>query len=392
MVTSLRRRLSIAIILLLVTSHPSTSLGAGKSQDTSSAAEAPRYIRVAVIQDAQSVDLRIYGIYELVDPKDNRLILRTKNLKVTVTVFDAGINLGNKAYPCQKLFIKTEEGGVIILNGRRFRGNLCLIRKLNLHLLVVNSIELEDYLKGILYHEVSHYWPVEVLKAQAVVSRTYALYQIQENSRKDYDVTADIYSQVYGGMTSERYRTNRAVNQTRGEALVYKDKIFPAYFHATSGGYTEDAAALWNINIAPLKGVLCSFCYESPHFKWHYVVSLNEIKDKLIASGYAVNNIKGIEILNRDFSGRIKDLKISSDVKEIKIPAKDFRQALGPNVLMSTNFNLTLAGLDAVFEGTGWGHGVGMCQWGAYFLAKQGRHYTEILRYYYPGSELSRNY
>ena len=384
MAVSLISRLLLILFILLT---PGSRL-----QTPNCLAEGQAYIRVAVIQDAQSVDLRIYGFYELIDPKDNRLILRTKNLKVTVTVFDTGINLGNKAYSCQKLFIKTEEGGVIILNGRRFRGNLYLIRKDNRHLLVVNSIELEDYLKGILYHEVSHYWPVEVLKAQAVVSRTYALYQIQGNSRKDYDVTADIYSQVYGGMTSERYRTNRAVNQTRGEALVYKDKIFPAYFHATCGGHTEDAAVLWNINMVPLKGVLCSFCYESPHFKWHYVVSLNEIRDKLVASGYAVNNIKALEILSRDFSGRIKDLKILSDVKEIKIPAKDFRQAIGPNVLRSTNFNVTLADNDAVFEGTGWGHGVGMCQWGAYFLAKQGRHYKEILRYYYPGSELSRNY
>jgi stage II sporulation protein D len=324
----------------------------------------------------------------LIDSAANKVILRAKNLKVTVAVSANGINLGGTNYPLPKLFIKTDEGGVIILGGRRFRGNICFIRKPNQRLLVVNSIELEDYLKGILYHEVSHYWPTEVLKAQAVVSRTYALYQMRENAAKDYDVTADIYSQVYGGMTSERYRTNRAVGYTKGEVLVFRDKLFPAYFHATCGGHTENASLLWNVNIAPLGGVPCNFCRQSPHFNWQHVLSLDEIRKKLHSSGYDIGDIKTIAILSRTPSGRAKELKISAENKEIKISAKDIRNIIGPNILRSTNFNVSIVSQDVVFTGIGWGHGVGMCQWGAYFLSRHGRNYKEILRQYYPGSDV----
>jgi stage II sporulation protein D len=253
---------------------------------------------------------------------------------------------------------------------------------------VINQINLEDYLKGILYQESSHYWPQEALKAQAAVCRSYAVYQIEENKLKDYDVTSDIYSQVYGGKTSERYRTNRAVDDTRSQVITYKDKIIPAYFHATCAGHTEDAGLLWNIEILPLKGVVCGFCKASPHFNWHNVLSLSEIEEKLTAAGYKIKGIEGITILGRNESGRILDLEIASAQKNIKISAKDFRNLIGPNLIRSTNFRVSIAQGDAVFEGLGWGHGVGLCQWGAYFMAKQGYTYKEILRYYYPQTDV----
>jgi stage II sporulation protein D len=357
-----------------------------------SSAAGSTYIRVAVMQDAESAFIKVYGFYELIDSAENKVILRAKNLKAMVTASAKGINLGGASYSKVKLFIKTDEGGVIILGGRRFRGNICFIRKPNQRLLVVNSIELEDYLKGILYHEVSHYWPTEVLKAQAVVSRTYALYQMRENAAKDYDVTADIYSQVYGGMTSERYRTNRAVGYTKGEVLIFRGKLFSTYFHATCGGHTENASLLWNVDIDPLAGVPCNFCRQSPHFNWQYVLSLEETKQKLIKSGYDISDIKTITALSRTLSGRAKELKISAENKDIKIAAKDFRNIIGPNILRSTNFDVSIVNRDVIFTGIGWGHGVGMCQWGAYFMASHGRNYKEILKYYYPGSELSKNY
>jgi stage II sporulation protein D len=231
---------------------------------------------------------------------------------------------------------------------------------------------------------------MEALKAQAVVCRTYALYQIQESSAQDFDLTADIYSQVYGGKTSERYRTNQAVKETEGLVLTYKAKVFPAYFHATCGGHTEDAARLWNINIAPLKGVACAFCKDSPHFNWHYVASRQEIRDKLSAAGHKLKDIQDMQILGTDNSGRITDLKIIGADKEVKIPAKDFRSIVGPNVIRSTNFGVSLVENDIVFEGLDWGHGAGLCQWGTYFMAKQGRDYAAILRYYYPAAEIAQ--
>jgi stage II sporulation protein D len=286
----------------------------------------------------------------------------------------------------EKILIKADDPEAICVNERRFRGNIQFIKKDNARFLAINYIELEDYIKGVLYHEASHYWPMEALKAQAVAVRTFALYQMQENASLDYDVTSDIYSQVYGGKTSERYRTNRAVAQTSGQILVYQDKVFPAYYHATCGGHTEDASLLWKTDIVPLKGVVCGFCKDSPHFNWHYVLSLAQIQEKLAGAGYKAGNIKDVVILNRNKSGRATDLKIITTQQEMKISAKDLRNILGPNMVRSLDFTVNIIDHDIVFEGLGWGHGVGMCQWGSYFMAKQGRNYQEILKYYYPGS------
>jgi stage II sporulation protein D len=230
---------------------------------------------------------------------------------------------------------------------------------------------------------------MEALKAQAVASRTYAMYQMQENKDNDYDVTSDIYSQVYGGKASERFRTSQAVDETDSQILTFEGKVFPAFFSATCAGHTEDASLLWDTDLTPLKGVVCGFCRESPHYNWHYVFSLPEIEDKLAQSGRSIKGISQISILGRDNSGRITDLKITSAQEETKIAAKDFRNIIGPNIIRSTNFNVTVVDSDAVFEGLGWGHGAGLCQWGAYFMAKQGYKYEEILKFYYPQAEIS---
>jgi stage II sporulation protein D len=212
---------------------------------------------------------------------------------------------------------------------------------------------------------------------------------MQENAKKDFDLTSDVYSQVYGGKGAERYRINKTVDETKGLVLTYRGKVFPAFYHSTCGGHTEDASLFWNINIEPLRGVPCSFCQDSPHFRWHSVLSQEEVKNALIKSGYQIENIKDILILSRDKSNRIANIKIITEKKDIEISAKDFRNIIGPNIIRSTNFDVKIIDHDIVFRGLGWGHGVGLCQWGAYFMAKLGYSYKQILEYYYPGAQIS---
>ena len=342
-------------------------------------------VRVAIMQDVASLNIKISGSYEVTDAK-GKLLSRGRNLKATIIVYKGSIILAGIVGNLSEVLINPLGEGPAVINGRNFRGAIQLIKTGDAKLTVINRIGLEDYVKGILYHEASHYWPMESLKAQAIVSRTYAVYQMQANRSKDFDVTSDIYSQVYGGKTSERERTNRAVNETRGQILTYQGKVIPTYFHATCGGYTEDASVLWNINIPPLKGVACGFCKDSPHFNWHYVALLDEISEKLADAGHKTGSIKNIIILGRNNSGRVFDLKISGSKKDLKISAKDFRSIMSPNIIRSTNFSVSVVNKDAVFEGLGWGHGVGLCQWGAYFMAKQGHSAGQILKYYYPGA------
>jgi stage II sporulation protein D len=147
-------------------------------------AQAPQYIRVAIVQDAPSIRLKVNGFYEAINSGNNEILLRGRNLNTTVTVYRGGILLGNIKSDIDKLLIKPNEPDAVVIDGRMFRGNIQLIKKDNSHLSVINHIELEDYIKGILYHESSHYWPQEALKAQAIACRTFALYQTQENALK----------------------------------------------------------------------------------------------------------------------------------------------------------------------------------------------------------------
>lgn len=351
-------------------------------------------IRVAIVQGAKSLNVKISGSYRISGPEKRKLLREGRGLNTVAVADKQGIALGGWTFGEDKLSIEaTEPKGVIFINGRPFRGDIRLIRKDDDSLLAVNHISLQDYIRGILYHEVSHYWPVEALKAQAVVCRSYALYQMKENAQRDFDVTSDTYSQVYGGMDSERYRTDKAVLKTQGHVLTYGGEILPAYYHATCAGHTQDASLLWNVKMPPLSGVACNFCQDSPHFKWRKVLSAGQTQEALTSSGQAdLKEIKGISAAGRDNSGRVSDLKILTDKGEVTVSAKNFRAAVGPNAIKSTNFTVEMQGDDLVFEGKGWGHGAGLCQWGAYFMAKRGYNYEQILKYYYPGAEISFDY
>lgn len=345
-------------------------------------------IRVAIAQDASSFSLRVKGYFEVRNLATNQLICKKKNLKkLLVRSGSHTINFAGTKVPLMRLQIAPLKGSSLWINNRTYRGKINLIAFGN-RLLVVNELGMEDYLRGVLCNEIAPWWPMDALKAQAIIARTYALYQKQFTKNKDFDLTADVYSQVYGGKTSERWRTNRAVDLTRAKILTFQGNLFPTYYHATCGGKTEDAAQLWKIDLVPLKGVACNFCAHSPHFKWQAQLPLQEMKEKLLKKGFIVEDIAEIEITGSSPSGRIASLGIKGKGTSIAITAKDFRQALGPNIIRSANFTAKITSGTVYFDGFGWGHGVGLCQWGAYQMAKNGYTYMQILKYYFPGSEL----
>ena len=350
----------------------------------------PEMIKVAIVRDSRELDLAIHGSYILRDLTFNKIIGHGAYMADSkVRLLDRGILIGLKVYSSKRLLIEPSRDASIIIDQRPFRGDITLIRTLDNRITVVNDINVEDYIKGVLYHEVSHYWPMEALKAQAVAARTYALYSINP-AGKPYDVTNDIYSQVYGGRSSERYRTDLAVDNTRALVLTYNNKLIPAYFHATCGGMTEDAQKLWNLpDLPPLRGVPCSFCQNSPHFHWKRDFRLKDIQDALNLHGYKVGSIKDVSVIDRDRSERIENLKITEkNGTELVIKGKDFREIMGPNIVDSNNYEIVVKGYYVNLIGKGWGHGVGMCQWGAFGMAKQQFNYKQILAYYYPQSVL----
>lgn len=347
-------------------------------------------LRVAIIDDRSSIDLSLRSKYKISAVNSGKIVMEGPYLSKTVTVSNNGIKIGNTVTGVSGIRIKVTKDGNIYIDSRRFRGDIDIVRKDNGKLLIVNNIGLEEYLYGVLYHEVSHRWPMECLKAQAIVSRTFALYQARQNRLQPYDLRCDIYSQVYGGKTSEKWSTTKAVDSTRGKVLAYKGDIFPAYFHATCGGYTEDAANLWNIDLAPLKGGVCEFCGHSKHYRWTNKIPLTKVESKLRDAGYKIGRITSVEVLSKNRSGRADKIEAKDDTGTVVVlTAKDFRQMFGPNDVRSTKFDISVQAGNLVLNGFGWGHGVGMCQWGAFGMSENGKKAEDILKFYYPGAEIT---
>ena len=182
--------------------------------------------------------------------------------------------------------------------------------------------------------------------------------------------------------------TDKAIEDTKGEIITFAGEVLPAYYHATCAGSTEDANLVWGVDLAPLKGVACSFCKDSPHFRWTATVNLKSLEQKLKTAGFKVSDTKSIEIVKRSPSGRVVTLNITSSSGSIDISGKQLREIIGPNTLRSTNFKVRIKDKSVLFDGFGWGHGVGLCQWGAYFMGKKGFTYQEILQHYYPGAKI----
>lgn len=352
-----------------------------------------KYVRVAISNDIHELNFSIRGKYKILDLRSGAVLEEGRSLRESrLSTHPGGIKINNEEYPLRKIRVTSTRDITLYQADRaqRYRGALDIIQKPNKKFLVVNTIELEQYIRGVLYHEVSHRWPMEAMKAQAVAARTYALYQMKKNKNNEYDVTGDIYSQVYGGKNSERFRTNIAVKRSLGEILVYDHKILPAYFHASCGGHTESARNIWGENLPPLSGAPCPFCALAPHANWKKNFRSKDIQDKLNANGYTLGPIHDIHVVSRNQSGRINNLVLTArDGKTTTIPGIKFRAIIGPNIIKSNKYEIIMKGYYFDLVGKGWGHGVGMCQWGAHQMAEDRHKYDEILAFYYPGAQIT---
>jgi stage II sporulation protein D len=370
------------------------------AQLPASAACSPRsarpVVRVAVSTGATAVTVSLHGSYRVTDAVTGALIRSGRGLPPTPAgAGQRGLRLGEQTVPSRMIRLEASRG--FTLHGgtapRRYRGGLDIVLDDAGRVTAVNRIDLEAYVSGVLYHEVSDTWPMEALKAQAVAARTYALYQVRKKKPAAYDVTSDVFSQVYGGRSAERPRTNRAVRRTRGQVLLYQGGILPAFFHASCGGHTEDVAELWRYDLAPLRGVGCPHCDGRPGYSWKRNFHSQAVQELLGRHGYVLGPIHTISVQQRNASGRVVELRITDrNGGAVTISGKDFRAILGPNVVRSNRYRVVMQGYYFDLVGQGWGHGVGMCQQGACGMALAGGRYRDILGLYYPGAVVSRVY
>lgn len=256
----------------------------------------------------------------------------------------------------------------------------------------IEAIPLESYIVGVLAGEMPIYFEKEALKAQAVASRSYAIKRIEYNKDKDYDVVDSIMNQVYldEDYLKEAWGNNyvininklrSAVNETIDECLTYDDKVIDALFFSTSNGYTEDADLVFNLNLPYLKSVESKWDEkESSAFSTTAVIPLNKFYEKL---NLKYNKELKVEIIKRSPTNRVLELKINNQ----KFTGKDLYNSLS---LRSTDFIITQIGTNVFIDMKGYGHGVGMSQYGALGMAKEGYSYKDILSHYYQNTTIKK--
>ncbi len=353
----------------------------------------PFTVRVRLMKDSRGFDVSVKGKCAVQDIGTEEALEETIAMPEGTKVLPekAGIKIGKKLLVgAERVRLSPLQEECVGVNGKLYRGQIDLV-KIAEGLDVINRVELEDYLKGVIPKEMHQFWPFAVIEAQSIASRSFAVYQALRRKSKEYDLAADTFSQVYGGRSAEKWRTSRAVQATRGKVLVYEGKVFPAYFHSTCGGHTQDALRLWGIDLEPLKGVRCPWCRWSPYYRWRKRLSAKTILNALKKRGYAhIRRIDDVREGARDASGRLEYVRIRSGKDWFDMSSEDFRSAVGKSVLKSSNFRIKKYPFFYLFNGHGWGHGVGMCQWGAFGLSLKGRNAAKILEYYYPGTKVEK--
>lgn len=348
----------------------------------------PSNIRVLVEESSESVEFSSDGVLGIFSPDSSFFRKVRPGKSVCFFAFNNSIYLEGYGPLNGPARIKTNDQNCVKVNGRSYRGFIWVDIRNDL-LLVINHVGLEEYLYSVLPLEVSPSWPEHALKAQAVAARTYALYHRVKRQRETYDVFSTTSSQVYGGKQVEQPVTQNAVDLTKGLILTYDGKIVLALYHANSGGQTERVDDVWGGRLPYLSNIEDEFSTNQPGFSWEKTLSVDELQKRLKKFGLPVSSIVDIIPVEKAVSGRIKKLQIYQDKDSFYLTGNSFRLIVGPSEVKSSNFEVKREKKKFIFKGNGYGHGVGMSQWGAYEMAKRGNDFKKILRFYYPGTNIT---
>lgn len=374
---------------------------------------------------------------------------------------------------------------VFDLNGIKYRNSFYVTRLPGSDFTFVNRVTMKEYLYGVLPKEASSSWPIEALKAQAIASKNFALTMGSKYAAYGFDVDTTVNSQVYGGYSVESEICNKAVDETNGYALAVDGVVVPLYFHANSGGITDNSENVWSSALPYLKSTLDLYSLGAPNTDWNVTLNKFDIESKLISAGYSLGSLKTINILERADSGRVLKLEFIGTLSKATLAKDKIRAVLGSTVIKSNLFSFDKATAitdvtmlknpvqtttqgntapskeiggdmpkllidngsiygqfldntqievyqsgsksaikvdkdallkandiysaittvtkpylynstesfdissgNVIFYGHGYGHGLGMSQWGAKAMADLGKSYEEILKFYYKNTEL----
>jgi stage II sporulation protein D len=336
-------------------------------------------------------------------------------------------------------FADTDPAGLIAIEGRRYRGILEMVQADKGNIQVVNELELEEYLYGVIPKEMPLNWHTEALKAQAVAARTYTIANLSKWQKNGFDIGASSGDQVYGGYDAEDVRTNRAVDETKGQIILYDNKPITAFYHADSGGRTEACKDVFGSDLPYLQPVDDIVRTNSPHSEWELCLSAKDISERVKSAQKYIGEIREISIIERSPTGRVKKILLKGTLgdtiienshirnifqlksnffevfggtsipvvsvsgeeakRDIQLKANNIITGQGPAILsngyvsilgaeMSKNIKFTTVSDTYIIRGRGYGHGVGMSQWGAKTMAENGYNYMEILLHYYKNVDI----
>ena len=367
---------------------------------TSAAQAAPR-----------SAQVRVYSLYKLkavdIEPESQYSQAAGARLagKASVAVHGPLASFRSKTRTLAQK--KISASGGIWLSGpglprRLYRGELSFSAK-NGRLVVINEAPLEEYIASVVSGEVSDLSDPEAYKAQAVAARTYTLKHVTNHSGEGYSLCDSTHCQLYTGSASVRAKARAAAEATSGQILTYKGAPAETYYHAICGGKTADMSSVWPFESKPylvsVKDGPASrpYCSIAPGFIWKTKIYFTGLTRLARQAGWIVGdeNATGLRITAWGASGRAQTLEIRTQRRGVSVSATDFYHGVGRRAgwraVRSSWFSVQ-QGKDYVFlDGRGSGHGVGMCQWGAEGMGRKGFTYREILKHYYPGTEITND-
>ena len=389
-----------------------------------------------------------------------------------VTYNGSGISVSGRALTLPVYVSASSELG---WDRTRYRGTLSIIRS-SRGFTVVNEVDIENYLRGVLKLEMNPAWPQEALKAQAIIARTYAVKNSGRFAAKGYDLCATVASQLYRGTNAEDPLTDAAITATSGMVLTWEGKPADTFYHSDSGGSTASMAHVWGGSRPYLEPQIEPVSYSSPYSKWQVTLSASQLSTLAARMGSSVGSVSSVEVSQRDSGGRAVMLRLTGSSGAAEVKAHAFRMAVGSNIIRSTNFDIAAgtggvpyegntapsaptkisavvssgkedelvemtrrgvftklelmemlsnpdkreeylklglsriqakpqqaapkpwmpaqpadtSGAAFTFSGKGWGHGVGLSQWGAKAMAESGMTCQEILTHYFRGTRIEQ--
>lgn len=333
-------------------------------------------------QEAALINLYNNKIISKINKGEN---FNVTNVRSLVKVLHAKTDTSLGAFTGPVKLVPEDKNGLVFCNNRWYRGELIIFTNgSKIKLTAVNKVDIEDYLISVIPSEIPYKWHKESIKALSVAARSYALGYLNRRRSKGYDLEATVEDQVYLGVSSEKNTTSEAVKETKGKILLDADnRPLIALYHSSGGGYTDSIENIWDIKPSIHIQPRPDYDDNSPHFQWYRNYKPEEVNNLL--SILNIGDINEITPLSRSESQRIKWIRVAGTKGKVKIRGEVFRRYLK---LPSSKFNLTIEDNQLKVAGRGYGHGLGLSQWGSKHLAEEGFTYDLILSHYYPEAKL----